>query len=436
MRCASCGVENPEGMKFCGQCATPLHHHCPQSSGESPRGSALCSQGAISLSAPISRGQPAADELLRLSTAVRMSTDSIVICDLEGKIIDANAATLHMYGVTDKGDLLGKSAFELIIPEDLPHAFAGMEETLEQGFIQNREYRISLKDGRIMPVEMSVALMKDPNGQVVGFVGISRDISARKQMEAELRQAKEAAEAATQAKSEFLATMSHELRTPLSVILGYAELLLEPRGGSLSEVQAHHLLRIYGSARVLVELITGVLDLSRLEAGRLPVEVTAVELPAVVAELKAETQALQEQSGLEFVWEVEGELPLLYTDAGKLKVVLKNLIGNAVKFTKEGCITVAAQAARLGVEITVSDTGRGIPAEALGLIFEPFQQAESALTRSQGGTGLGLYIVRRLLELLGGTVSVESEVGHGSTFRVWVPSESPAAPGLSSETMP
>ena len=144
-------------------------------------------------------------------------------------------------------------------------------------------------------------------------------------------------------------------------------------------------------------------------------------------------QGVQEQSGLDFVWPVVGELPLLHTDPGKLKVVLKNLIGNAVKFTPGGRITVEVQGGLQGIELTVSDTGIGMSPQALEIIFEPFQQAESTVTRSQGGTGLGLYIVKRLLEVLGGTVTVESEVGRGSTFRVRMPCEIPASAKVSAE---
>src|SRR5262245_12578397 len=144
-------------------------------------------------------------------------------------------------------------------------------------------------------------------------------------------------------------------------------------------------------------------------------------LTRLVQEVQGETQSLQEQTSLTFVWEVEPALPLLCTDAGKLKIVLKNLLGNAVKFTPRGSITVRARTAQEGVEMGVSDTGIGIPPEALTLIFEPFQQVEPGLAARTGGTGLGLYIVKRLLGVLGGTVTVESTVGRGSTFRVWLP---------------
>jgi len=370
----------------------------------------------------IAERQRAEEELIRSSMAVKMSTDSIVICDLAGNISDANEATLKMYGTTEKGDLLGKSAFELIVPEERTKAIAGMEETLDKGFIQNREYKISIKDGRTIPVEMSVALMKGPGGKVMGFVGISRDITARKQAEEELLKAKEAAEAANRVKSEFLATMSHELRTPLSVILGYGSLLVEGMLGSLSEEQSHSLRRINNSARELLDLITAILDVSRLEAGRLPMEIKIVEVPTLLEEIKAETEAERERVDLIYTWTIQGELPPLYTDRDKLKIVLKNLIRNAVKFTKEGSVTVEAQGLCGGIEVRVIDTGIGIPVEALELIFEPFRQVGTVSSGGRG-IGLGLHIVKRLLALLGGTIRVESKLGAGSTFRVWMPRE-------------
>jgi signal transduction histidine kinase len=158
-----------------------------------------------------------------------------------------------------------------------------------------------------------------------------------------------------------------------------------------------------------------------LEAGRLPVDARETQIAGVLQEIQAETQQLQEQAQLTFVWEIERALPMLYTDPGKLKVVLKNLIGNAMKFTPSGSVSVAARRAQEGVEICVTDTGIGVPLEAQAFIFEPFRQVEHPMAPQAGGTGLGLYIVKRLLDLLGGTVTMESAVGCGSTFRVWLP---------------
>jgi signal transduction histidine kinase len=228
-------------------------------------------------------------------------------------------------------------------------------------------------------------------------------------------------EQANKVKSDFVATMSHELRTPLNVIIGYTDLVVEGTFGPLTPEQAESLQRVQANARELRDLVTATLDVSRLEAGHVPLELQEVAIADLIREVDVETRELQEQPGLDFVWNVAADVPCMQTDPAKLRVVLKNLIGNAAKFTGRGTITVDARASDGGVEISVADTGIGISAEALPVIFEPFRQVDSSPTREHGGVGLGLYIVRRLLDLLGGTIAVESEVGRGSTFRVQLP---------------
>lgn len=231
-------------------------------------------------------------------------------------------------------------------------------------------------------------------------------------------------ERASRLKSEFVSTMSHELRTPLNVIIGYDRLLLEGEFGILSPEQSEPIRRIDQNAEQLLELITATLDLSRLEAGTLELDRSDLEVGALVEEIDAETRELQKKPGVSFGWHVGNELPAICTDRLKLKVVLKNLFTNAVKFTDRGRIDVFVQSSDGGVEFRIRDTGIGISAAEQTAIFEPFHQADGSSTRRHGGVGLGLHIVRRLIELLGGTVSVESQLGQGSTFRVWHPGAS------------
>ena len=234
---------------------------------------------------------------------------------------------------------------------------------------------------------------------------------------------KEAVEAAQQVKTDFLATVSHELRTPLDVILGYIGLLLDEEFGALLAAQQTTLQRVNANAQRLLDLVSFLLEANRLEAGQLLIDRREVGLSPLFHEVKVESQETCEQAGLTLDWQVASAFPPIYTDPDKLRIVLKSLIGNAIKFTEQGRVTVGASVDidAEGIQIQVADTGIGIPAESLGIIFEPFHQLDGSATRSYEGTGLGLYMAKRLTELLGGAVTVESQVGSGSTFRVWLP---------------
>jgi signal transduction histidine kinase len=228
-------------------------------------------------------------------------------------------------------------------------------------------------------------------------------------------------EHANRVKEDFVGTMSHELRTPLNIILGYSDLLLEGEFGELRPEQLRVVQRVDKSARELVDLVTATLDLSRLQNQQLPLTLQEVQIAELVEEVVFDIRDLNLKPALCLQWETAPNLPLLHTDPLKLKLVLKNLLTNAVKFTDQGVVSTTAQNKGAGIEFCVTDTGIGIAPEALSVIFEPFRQLNNSTARLQSGVGLGLYIVRQLLDLLEGTISVDSEVGKGSIFRVWLP---------------
>jgi two-component system sensor histidine kinase VicK len=352
--------------------------------------------------------------------------DAVIATDLTGTLTFINPVAETLTGWTAQ-EAVGRDireVFQIINEHSRQPTENPLEKVLREGVVVGLANHTVLiaRDGKEMPIADSGAPIQGPSGQVQGMVMVFRDVTESKQAEATLRQAKEAAEAADRAKSDFLATVSHELRTPLYIIVSYTDFLVEGEFGPLQPEQQKPMLAIKRNAAELHELIIGMLDLSQLQReGQLPVDIHAVPLPALFRALQEETQEKSAQSGLEFVWTIEPNLAPIWTDLGKLKTVLKNLLGNAMKFTSKGQITVAASARHGGVEISVSDTGQGIPPDALSLIFEPFRQGDSSLTRSYGGVGLGLYIVKSFLTLLGGKITVESEVGRGSTFRVWLP---------------
>jgi PAS domain S-box-containing protein len=254
--------------------------------------------------------------------------------------------------------------------------------------------------------------------------GISTDITARKEAEEALRAAKEAADTASRLKSEFLAIVSHELRTPLTTILGFGQLLARDED-ELSPRQASRVDRILRSGEHLQHLIDDLLDLAKIEAGRLDVAVTAVDLRPVLGQLRDELSPQAEMKGLALDLDLPADLPQVMADPARLRQLLLNLVWNAVKFTDQGRIVVAAWPEEGAVAIAVADTGIGIAPEALDYVFDEFRQVEDTVARSHGGIGLGLPIARKLAHLLGGSVEVASRPGLGSTFTLRLPT----APG-------
>jgi len=228
-------------------------------------------------------------------------------------------------------------------------------------------------------------------------------------------------------KSEFVGAISHELRSPLNVMLGYLEMLLDEGFGPLTGEQRDALARTQQYSLSLLEMITALLDLNRLEAGRLPVERAPVAPAALLEEIGEQLPETWRRPGVEFRVVLAPELPVIETDAGKLKTVVRNLVHNALKFTERGSVTLTAEVTPAGqLAITVRDTGRGIPPDALGYIFDMFRQVPGT---GGGGVGLGLHLVQRLLQILGGTLNVASEVGRGTCFTITLPARPASGAG-------
>ncbi len=219
-----------------------------------------------------------------------------------------------------------------------------------------------------------------------------------------------------------VASLWHELRTALQAVAGYHELLLEGTYGPLTSEQAEIVTRVKRNTDAMLALVKEALELSRLQAHALPLQPREIRIDAFIEQVAAEVRVLHRHPAVGVDWHVPPDLPPLRTDPVKLKIVLTNLVTNAIKFTERGRVTVAVQRDAGGMEFSVSDTGCGIAPEVRDLIFEPFGRAEHAWTRCVDGAGLGLYLVRRIVDGFGGRVAVDSEVGRGSCFRVWIPS--------------
>ena len=263
-----------------------------------------------------------------------------------------------------------------------------------------------------------------PNG---GFIAIFTDITERKKAETELTNAKQAAEAASRTKSDFLANMSHELRTPLNAIIGYSQMLQEEAGDEGQDGYLPDLAKIENAGKHLLNLINDILDLSKIEAGRMTVFIEKVNIGTVVSEVRSIIDPLAAKNGNKLEIECAADVGIVDTDVTKLKQSLLNLLSNASKFTKDGAVTLAIgrqnDGTRERIYFRVSDTGIGMSAEQMDKLFQAFAQADSSTTRKYGGTGLGLAISRKLARMMGGDVTVTSEEGKGSVFSMTLPAE-------------
>jgi signal transduction histidine kinase len=284
-----------------------------------------------------------------------------------------------------------------------------------------KEERETWPDGSITWALSTKMPLRDEKGQIIGTFGISHDITDRKRAEEALRHAKDAAEEANRTKSQFLANVSHELRTPLNSVIGFAAILLKNKAFNLSSTDLNFLERIQVNGRHLLALINDMLDLSKIEARRVELQLAPVALDVLVKETVSQQEALIGDRPITFIAEVPPIVAPIETDGEKLRQVIINLIGNALKFTERGSVTVRVvtyPADHRPLRIEVADTGIGIPKDKLDMIFHAFQQADASTARKYGGTGLGLTISQALCDLMGFHIEVASELGRGSTFSI------------------
>jgi PAS domain S-box-containing protein len=317
-------------------------------------------------------------------------------------------------------ELIGQSYAKVLDADTVQRLFDSYHRVYLTGEpLKALEYALIAKDGTRRFVEESVSLRTDASGAIVGFMGIRRDCTARRMAAQEIAAAKEAAEAANRAKSEFLANMSHEIRTPMNGIIGMTELALDTE---LTPYQGECLATVRSSAESLLTVLNDILDFSKIESRKLDLECVAFALGEAVADTVKPLALQAHKKGLELITDVPPEIPgVVIGDPVRLRQVLTNLLGNALKFTDRGHVMLSirdegTRDGRVTLRFAVSDTGIGIPHDKQRAIFEPFSQADGSTTRRFGGTGLGLAISSTLVRMMGGELSVRSTPAVGSTF--------------------
>jgi PAS domain S-box-containing protein len=362
----------------------------------------------------------------RFAALFEYSSTGYLFFDAHQGVTHCNPAALRLFGASDPQVLLGRIVFFPGLSPELQadgrssheRALENLREHTKTGQrVRNFEWRFRRFDGQEFDAEVNVIALEWAG--TPEFCAVVQDITARKQVQAEMQHAREAAVAASQTKSTFLANMSHELRTPMNAIIGMTHLALED---GLPDKQRDYIEKAHSSARNLLQILNDILDVSKIEAGHMALERIDFELESVISEMADVLGLRADEKGLELLFAAEPDVPRrLVGDPTRLRQVLVNLGGNAIKFTDTGEVTVGMEvvtqdADSIELHGWVRDTGTGMSADEIARLFQPFVQADSSTTRRYGGTGLGLVISRQLIERMGGRLWVDSTPGQGSTF--------------------
>jgi PAS domain S-box-containing protein len=355
----------------------------------------------------------------RVKTILETAEEGFWFIDNQQTVLEVNPTMCQILG-RERGEIIGRNLYDFY--DDVNKAIVREQmELRESGQKSVFELAPSRPDGTSVPCLFHATPFFDEAGNKIGSFAMVTDITDRKQAEVDLHKAKEAAENANRAKSDFLANMSHELRTPLNSVIGFSRLVLRKTEGEIPELQTENLRKVLISAEALLNLINDLLDLSKIEAGRMEVFVQPFQLEEVIRAAISTVEPMLMDGQVRLVHEISPGLPPLRTDQEKLRQILLNLLSNAVKFTEEGEVKVSAWQENGTLSLVISDTGIGIEEGMLNQIFEDFRQADMTISRKYGGTGLGLAIVKRLVILLDGKIEVVSEVGKGSQFTIRLP---------------
>ncbi len=357
-----------------------------------------------------------------VNNIIQNMRESLIIIEPNDTIQLANHATCALLGYS-LDELVGKSSSKFVLEPDTLQS-TSLHDLIARGPIKEVEKTYLSKDGRKIPVSLSSSALKGVDGTEC-FICVAHDLTRRKEYEEKLHEAKKAAEEANQTKSRFLASMSHELRTPLNAIIGYSEMLIEEAEDVSQKDSIPDLEKILMSGKHLLALINDILDISKIEAGKMELHPENIDITSMIHDIVNTTQTIVKKNANTLEVICPKDIGVMLADITRVRQIVLNLISNACKFTKEGVITfnvnleTGKQEER--IVLSVSDTGIGMTSEQMSKIFQEFSQADTSTTRDYGGSGLGLAITKQLCQLMGGDISVQSEPGKGSTFTVHLP---------------